>query len=259
MSIEEKLTTIAENEQKVYDAGFAAGQAQGGGEDSQWWLDWFESKTDIKNLFLGSAITYIPEFLDFSHITNANFAFRQCLNIQQESFYMNSCNAKDLGYLFYQSNCGLKELTIDVSNAENISGLVGQDCSIQRVNFIGNCSKVKESTNLALWGALKEIHCYTDETMTEEIPLDFSNNTSANTFYYAPSLKSISFAPECIKVSMVINSSVLTNESIQSVIDGLADLTGGTTQTLTVHSTVGNNLTDTQKATITAKNWTLVY
>ena len=31
MSIAEKLTQIAENEQKVYDAGFAAGQAQGVG------------------------------------------------------------------------------------------------------------------------------------------------------------------------------------------------------------------------------------
>ena len=31
MSIAEKLTTIAENQQKVYDAGFTAGQAQGGG------------------------------------------------------------------------------------------------------------------------------------------------------------------------------------------------------------------------------------
>lgn len=34
---------------------------------------------------------------------------------------------------------------------------------------------------------------------------------------------------------------------------------GGTAQTLTVHKTVGEKLTDEQKATITAKNWTLVY
>ena len=31
MSIAQKLSTIAENQQRVYDAGFAAGAAEGGG------------------------------------------------------------------------------------------------------------------------------------------------------------------------------------------------------------------------------------
>ena len=35
MSIAEKLLTIAENEQRVYDAGFEAGKAQGGGGDTE--------------------------------------------------------------------------------------------------------------------------------------------------------------------------------------------------------------------------------
>lgn len=35
MSIAEKLTTIAENERRVYDAGYAAGQATGGGGDTE--------------------------------------------------------------------------------------------------------------------------------------------------------------------------------------------------------------------------------
>ena len=55
------------------------------------------------------------------------------------------------------------------------------------------------------------------------------------------------------------NSPLLSADSIQSIIDGLADLTGQTAQTLTFHKTVGNKLTEAQKATITAKNWTLVY
>ena len=54
-------------------------------------------------------------------------------------------------------------------------------------------------------------------------------------------------------------SSRLSAESIENIISCLKDLTGGTAQTLTFHATVGGNLTDTQKATITAKNWTLVY
>lgn len=54
-------------------------------------------------------------------------------------------------------------------------------------------------------------------------------------------------------------SSKLSAESVQSIIDALVDLTGATAQTLTFHATVGANLTDTQKAAISAKNWTLVY
>lgn len=54
-------------------------------------------------------------------------------------------------------------------------------------------------------------------------------------------------------------SSLLTAESVDSVIAALADLTGQTAKKLTVHATVGANMTEAQKATITAKNWTLVY
>ena len=49
----------------------------------------------------------------------------------------------------------------------------------------------------------------------------------------------------------------LTDTSLASIIDGLADLTGGTGQTLTLHATPKARLTNEQIATITAKNWTL--
>lgn len=53
------------------------------------------------------------------------------------------------------------------------------------------------------------------------------------------------------------NSPNLSDESVQNIIDCLADLTGQTAQTLTLHSTVKGKLTDAQRATITNKNWTL--
>lgn len=55
------------------------------------------------------------------------------------------------------------------------------------------------------------------------------------------------------------NAVNLTTISVQSIIDHLKDLTGLTSQTLTFHATVGEKLTDEQKAIITAKNWTLAY
>ena len=95
-------------------------------------------------------------------------------------------------------------------------------------------------------------------------PLDFSSVVNVNyingCFTGCGALKEVRFVANSIKVKMSFaNSPDLSAETTQSIIDGLADLTGGTAQTLTVHKTVGEKLTDEQKATITAKNWTLVY
>ena len=49
----------------------------------------------------------------------------------------------------------------------------------------------------------------------------------------------------------------LTNESVQSIIGVLADLTDKTALTLTLHADVKANLTEEQIAQITSKNWTL--
>jgi hypothetical protein len=54
-------------------------------------------------------------------------------------------------------------------------------------------------------------------------------------------------------------STKLNTTSVDSIIHALKDLTGAAAQTLTFHATVGANLTEEQKAAITAKNWTLVY
>ena len=73
-------------------------------------------------------------------------------------------------------------------------------------------------------------------------------------------LKKVCFVPGCIKFAISFaQSSKLEDVAIQSIIDGLADLTGKTAQTLTIHATVGAKLTQAQKDAITAKNWTLVY
>lgn len=81
-----------------------------------------------------------------------------------------------------------------------------------------------------------------------------------NAFSGCSGLERISFAKECIHVSLSFsNSSKLNDASIRSIIDGLADLTGKATQTLTFHKDVGARLSEAQKAVLTAKNWTLVY
>ncbi len=79
------------------------------------------------------------------------------------------------------------------------------------------------------------------------------------TFNKCTALENITFEGKIAGNISFSDSAKLSTTSIQNIIDHLADLTGGTAQTLTLHATVGEKLTDEQKATITAKNWTLVY
>jgi hypothetical protein len=73
-------------------------------------------------------------------------------------------------------------------------------------------------------------------------------------FYNCGRLENVSFVAESIQNSVSFaQSSLLSAESIQSIIDGLA--TVETAQTLTLSKQI--TLTDEQKATINAKGWTL--
>lgn len=87
--------------------------------------------------------------------------------------------------------------------------------------------------------------------------LDLSNASSVNYIFdgsYA--LENISFVAECIKISIAFSDNhKLTDESIQSIIDGLAVVT--TRKTITFHNTVKSKLTEEQIAIINEKGWTL--
>jgi hypothetical protein len=92
-----------------------------------------------------------------------------------------------------------------------------------------------------------------------EIDMSSCTNTS-NAFQSVSNLETIRFKAGTLKVSTSFNvSSKLTDATIQNIIDGLADLTGSTAQTLTLHATVGAKLTDAQKSVASAKNWTISY
>ena len=89
---------------------------------------------------------------------------------------------------------------------------------------------------------------------TIEEPLDFSKVNNTQNAFACDNLTEIRFVPETIKISIDFSRCAkLSAQSIQSIIDGLATVT--TAQTLTLNSTI--ILTDAQKASITAKGWTL--
>ena len=89
---------------------------------------------------------------------------------------------------------------------------------------------------------------------TIEEPLDISQVTQTLNAFACDNLREIRFVSGTIKVNINFSRCAkLSAQSVQSIIDGLATVT--TAQTLTFNSAI--ILTDEQKATITAKGWTL--
>ena len=90
--------------------------------------------------------------------------------------------------------------------------------------------------------------------------LDFSKTSSANglnsVFRDCKALVTVSFVENSIPFSLSLaQSPLLSDESIHSIINGLA--TVETSQTLTLHADVKAKLTESQIAQITSKNWNL--
>ena len=83
-----------------------------------------------------------------------------------------------------------------------------------------------------------------------------SSNSQGNMFNNCFSLREVRFIQGSIKYSLsVARSSQLSDESIQSILDGLA--TVSSTQTLFLNSAVYAKLTEEQKQSATDKGWTI--
>ena len=161
--------------------------------------------------------------------------------------------------------------TIPLINPINATGLVYflQDSQIEYIDFYINavncttlhsafygCTKLKWIVGINTSACKTAPSLFRLCSMLETIqePLDYSSMTNnASGFEGCIALKNIRFVPETIKLPITIPSAVLSDESIQSIIDGLA--TVETAQTLTLHSEVGAKLTDEQLLIIASKNW----
>lgn len=149
-----------------------------------------------------------------------------------------------------------------VINAPKITVYIGNNCTdfayfiagsgrpegIKTVEIIGDTSKSTTFKMAFYWRVtLENINC----------ELDFSSAKDVGSmFAYSSALKEVRFKPNTLALSMsFLQSPNLSADSIQSIIDGLADLTGGTVQTISWHTSVVEKLTDEQYETIFNKNW----
>ena len=181
-------------------------------------IEMLESKTNLAYAFIQRTSNYCPLFK---------------VNPEVATVFQMFMNSK------------IKEIPeLDFSNIIDM-GLFATHSAVEKIK-IKNTGKVKD-VQLAFYNITK----------CQEISLlDFTSVTNANqTFKYSDSIKELRFVKNSIHISISFESQhLLSAESVQSIIDGLATVT--TAQTITFHKDIA--LTDEQKQTINEKGWTLV-
>lgn len=234
MSISEKASTIASNNatiktnvQKVYDAGYTAGKAEGGG------LFTYASRP--------SQLFYEVDFggrdeieIVMPNIGNANIS---------EMF------AKAKGY---NRLTALFAPEVAYNGYRFIQGLSTGGSSIEELTMIDDM-KFSRFDGFAQY-------CINLTTINGRIDLSGCTTTGYlnQCFLSCSALVNVSFMPNSITLNISFaNSPNLSNASIDSIIKGLANLKGKERQTVGFHSTVLENLTDDQYEEIEGKNWGL--
>lgn len=114
-----------------------------------------------------------------------------------------------------------------------------------KVEIVANNNNINYAFNLSGLVTIRKLTVYESTTFT-------------NTFTHCDDLINILFGGTIGKAISFKDSSKLSDESVDSIIEHLKDLTGATALTLTVHTDVYNRIVSSGKdALITAKNWSL--
>lgn len=245
MSIAEKLTTIAENEQRVFEAGKTA----------EWNYMWdimqdCGNKTSYKNfcyrnIFIVDKDTtprfYMYPKYDF-YPTSAEWMFRE--------FNATTSGAKAYSNITIDFTQWLADLGVklDMSRCTNASCMFYNNQGFSRVPFL----------DLSVCTNLSNFMAYTNLKTIDGIKSSETTAWTSTTFGDACQSLTHCIFSGVIAKSLNIGTTRLDHESLMSVINCLKNIKDtGTILTLTLGTTNGAKLTDTEKAIATEKGWTL--
>lgn len=234
MTVAEKLTQIAENQQAVYDAGFGEGYDDG-------WLDGFEDgQADGGSYDEGYADGVYEHFRDYTRRCNMGTNF---LYAFAGSGWRNTKTGTDIMASYVPTENMVFDCKTNASNMYAYSGVTDTVATI-------DLSKATNNVSAAFSNATN---------MVTIRKLIVSETTPSIGFTGCSKLVNLNVEGTFGKAVNLSACAKLSNASVQNVIDCLKDLTGSTALKLTLHADVGAVVTQAQKDAITAKNWTLAY
>ena len=241
----EKLKAEAVKLRQNIDAVYAAGKAAGGGDSyyDVFWDDYQQNgaRKDYSYAFCGdcwSEETLKPKYniapVDTSSTTrNAMGMFSYFARRANPPFDVTElCKKLDLSSVLSAQNlfhnAKVKNITLNLSNVETMN----------------SCFNANDGG----W-----ISGYVTLTVSEKCTV-YTN--AFNRMSYVEQLTFTDGSVIAADISFA-QSNVLTDESVQSIINALKDFTGGTSKKVTFHTDVVNRLTDEQLTQIALKNWQL--
>lgn len=235
MSIAEKLTTIAENQEKVYEAG----------KDAEWNAFWDSFQQN------GTRRSYTYAFLKFpAEIFKPKYdiiADGSCANGFQNAFDWSGSPAVSLKAMLEE--CGV---VLDLSNSTNVTYVF----RYSRITEIPTVSTISAPALTSTFADNSYLH-----TIEKVVLKDDGSQTLNNCFSKCPNLQNLVIKGKIGQNGFNVQwSTNLTHDSLMSIINALADKsadTSGTTWTLTLGSTNLAKLTAEEKTIADAKGWAL--
>ena len=207
--------------------------------------DLSSSVTNMGGMFqYCSSLQTIPQ-LDTSNVTTMNDMFYECRSLQKIPL-LNTSSVTNMNSMFV--NCSSLQ-TIPLLNTSNVTTMN---------NMFSSCSSLQtipllNTSNVTNMNSMFSV-CYSLQT----IPLLNTSNvtTMSGMFNSCSYLEFLTMTN--IKVSFKISSSTkFSQETLEALIDNLADLTGQTAQTFTMGSTNLAKVSQEKKDLATARNWNL--
>lgn len=205
-------------------------QLIGKASDESKWYEFIEKfDQNISYAFRDCTFESLPR-MNPKNIPKTTFWFQNNKYLKYIDFYLNTESCTNFARMFSNASALERIVGINISKATAVAGMFYQCTSLHTIGEMVDGELIN--------------------------PLDFSNVTNnSQCFDGCDALVNVSFVEESIKNSLSIPSPILSAESVQSIIDGLA--TVETARTLTLHADVKAKLTEEQIATITGKNWNL--
>ena len=229
MSISDKLLTIAENEQKVFDAGKKA-------EYDAFWdlVQENGNRTNYDFCFAGEAWS-VDNFKPKYHI--------QPTSCQNMFAYWGTYSGR-IGAIDFRG------FPIDFSKSKLVANCFYGNLFVVAVGEI-NTTSVNGLSNF--FSTCPNLH-----TIEKFVVKESGENTYYNTFNYCIKLENITFEGVIGNDISFGDSPLLTHDSLMSIINHLKDFSGTTTtMTCTLGATNLAKLTDAEKAIATEKGWSL--